>query len=147
CLSALYPSQQAAFYVAFQRYLANTLDSQSREDGFWVGDWAAYDTLAWRSDDGASTTVPYIPSSEAGQWRRTPPFNHAPEFPQWPYVTPFAMTNGAQFRPPPPPALSSTQYTSDFNLVKQVGNGSGSPRTSDQSAIARFWSDFSYTAT
>ena len=147
CLTELYPSQTASFDAAIDQFLANVPPSQSRDDGLLVGDITAALILAWRSNDGASTTVPYIPNSEPGAWRRTPPFFRPPELPQWPYVTPFAMTHGAQFRPPGPPALNTAQYAADINQVKALGSLNSTNRTPDQTLIARFWSDFSFTVT
>jgi membrane-associated phospholipid phosphatase len=147
CLSELYPSQWALFQAAYEHYLTNTAATQSREDGLWVGDWTAYDILEWRTGDGSSTTVPYIPSSEPGDWRRTSPFFRPPELPQWRYVTRFAATNDAQFRPSGPPALVSATYTRNFNLTKILGAFNSTNRTPEQTLIARFWSDFSYTVT
>jgi len=147
CLSDLYPSQMAAFDAALSSSLAAIPPGPDRDEGFTLGQAAAILVLAWRVDDGASTSVPYVPSTEPGAWRRTAPFFRPPEMPQWPYVVPFAMTNGAQFRPPGPPPLSSTQYTRDFNLVKDLGKLNSTNRTAEQTLIARFWSDFSYTVT
>ncbi len=147
CLAELYPSQIASFDAALDSFLANTPDTQGRAEGLMVGEMTAILTLMWRSTDGASTTVPYIPSSEPGAWRRTPPFFRPPELPQWPNVIPFAMTNGAQFRPAGPPPLSSSRYAADVNQVKQLGRLNSTNRTPEQTLIARFWSDFSYTVT
>lgn len=147
CLAELYPSQMASFDAALNRFLANTEDTPSRDEGLAVGQMTAVFILVWRNSDGASTTVPYIPSSEPGAWRRTPPFFRPPELPQWPYVMPFAMTNGAQFQPLGPPALSSSQYAADLNQVKELGRNNSTTRTSEQTLIARFWSDFSNTVT
>jgi len=147
CLTKLYPSQSAAFDAAMDDFFANTPPSQSRDDGLMAGEMTAALVLASRSNDGASTTVPYIPSNEPGAWRRTPPFFRPPELPQWPYVTPFAMTHGAQFRPPGPPTLDSAQYAADVNQVKSLGAANSTNRTAEQTLIARFWSDFSNTVT
>ena len=103
--------------------------------------------LDWRGSDGSGTTVPYVPSTAPGAWRRTPPFFRPPELPQWPYVEPFALTNGAQFRPPGPPSLNSSQYAAEVNQVKALGGINSTNRTAEQTLIARFWSDFSYTVT
>ncbi len=147
CLGELYPSQIAAFDAALSRFLTNTPATQNRADGLMLGEETALEILSWRSADGSSTTVPYIPGAEPGDWRRTPPFFRPPELPQWAYVTPFAMTNGAQFRPVGPPSLTSTQYAAVFNQVKQIGAADSTNRTAEQTLIARFWSDFSYTVT
>ncbi|HKQ39598.1 MAG TPA: phosphatase PAP2 family protein [Verrucomicrobiae bacterium] len=147
CLTELFPSQNATFDDALDQFLVNNPPSQNRDDGLMVGEMTALLILGWRSNDGASTSVPYIPSSEPGAWRRTPPFFRPPELPQWPYVVPFAMTSGAQFRPPGPPALDSERYAADVNQVKQLGAVNSTNRTGEQTLIARFWSDFSFTVT
>ena len=57
------------------------------------------------------------------------------------------MLAGSQFRPPGPPALNSARYAVDLNQVQQLGATNSTVRTPEQTQIARFWSDFSYTAT
>jgi len=146
-LVRLYPSQTALFEATLNRTLDTVSPGQSRDDGFTLGQLVAFLTLAWRGADGSSTAFPYIPGTNPGDWRRTPPFLRPPELPQWPYVIPFTMTNGAQFRPAGPPSLTSTQYTRDFNLVKDLGAIDSTIRTPEQTLIARFWSDFSFTVT
>src|SRR5258707_13764584 len=41
--------------------------------------------------------------------------------PQWPDLTPFAMTSPSQFRPKPPIALESDQWAKDYNEIKELG--------------------------
>jgi membrane-associated phospholipid phosphatase len=113
----------------------------------YVGQQIALALLTARQSDGASTTATYIPSFNPGDWQRTPPFFRPPDLPQWPEVTPFAMTNGSQFRPAGPPALTSTQYTRDYNLTKDYGSLNSTNRNAEQTIIARFWSDFNFTVT
>ena len=48
--------------------------------------------------------------------------------------------------PPPPPALDSAEYAEAFNQVKATGGKASTVRTPEQTQIAIFWSDFSYTA-
>lgn len=57
------------------------------------------------------------------------------------------MIEGRQFRPSGPPPLTSRRYAADFNQVKELGAIDSRTRTAEPSLIARFWSDFSYTAT
>src|SRR3989442_15015252 len=57
------------------------------------------------------------------------------------------MTHGAQFRPLGPPALNSAQYAADVNQVRALGSLNSTNRSPEQSLIARFWSDFSFTVT
>jgi hypothetical protein len=48
--------------------------------------------------------------------------------------------SGAQFDPGPPPSLTSDEYTSDFAEVKAYGVRSGSSRSPEQTATARYFS-------
>lgn len=143
----LYPSRKAEFDSLLAKGLAAITNDFERTNGVRLGEQAAEAILFWRRDDGASTTVSYIPSAKPGHWRRTPPYFRPPEMPQWRFVKPFAMTNGAQFRPPPPPALDSQRYAADMNEVLRLGGSDSRERTGEQTQIAQFWSDFSYTAT
>jgi hypothetical protein len=108
--------------------------------------------LAWRDSDHSGDTVLYTPGTGPGVWQPTPrpnPNPPPPELPglpaatpQWPLVTPFALTRGDQFRPGPPPALNSADYTQAFREVKALGgNGTTTPstRTPEQTQIAFFW--------
>jgi hypothetical protein len=54
---------------------------------------------------------------------------------------PFTLTGPARFRAPPPPALTSAQYTADYNEVKALGSLTGSTRTAAQTDVAYFWTD------
>jgi len=45
----------------------------------------------------------------------------APVFTQWPFVKPFTLRSADQFRPGPPPALTSPAYAVAFNEVKDLG--------------------------
>src|SRR5207237_1812328 len=74
-------------------------------------------------------------------WRPTPPAFLPALAPQWPQVTPFAMTGGSQFRPAAPPALDSAEYAAAFNEVKGLGRVDSTTRTADQTQIAFFWRD------
>jgi hypothetical protein len=49
------------------------------------------------------------------------------------------MASGAQFRPAPPPPLSSVQWARDYNEVKALGSKTSSQRTPEQTEVARFW--------
>ena len=146
-LIILYPSRSALADSLYSEELTNLPSGPSTDNGVALGQQMASLVLENRSDDGSSAFVDYIPRTGPGAWQRTPPFFRPPDLPQWPNVTPFVMTNGAQFRPAGPPSLFSDQFVSDFNLVKSLGANTNSTRTADQTQIARFWSDFSSSAT
>jgi membrane-associated phospholipid phosphatase len=140
-LDSLYPSQQAAFDAQAQAELAQIDDGQPKENGIGWGDTVANAVLSWRSTDGSSTVVPYTPGTGPGVWQPTPPAFLPALGAQWPQVTPWAMTSGSQFRPPPPPALTSAEYAAAFNEVKSLGRVDSTTRTADQTQIALFWKD------
>jgi hypothetical protein len=140
-LDALYPAQAATFDAAYASSLAALPDSTSKMNGIAVGIAAANKILALRSNDGSSAVVPYTPGSGPGVWVPTPPKFLPALDPQWPMVTPFAMASGSQFRPPPPPALSSDAFVSAYNEVMAYGNVNSTVRTADQTQIAEFWAD------
>ena len=62
-------------------------------------------------------------------------------------MTPFVLQSGSQFRPGGPPAITSAQYTADFNEVKSLGSATSTTRTADQTQLASFWSDAGGTET
>ncbi|MCI0540733.1 MAG: phosphatase PAP2 family protein [Verrucomicrobiales bacterium] len=141
------PGQRGRFDQLLETWFDKIPPGTNRESSLAFGRTIGQRMLDWRTADGASTTVPYIPRTEPGQWLRTAPYFRPPDLPHWADLAPFAMTNRAQFRPPGPPALNSAGYAADFNQVKSLGAANSSTRTTEQTEIARFWSDFSYTVT
>ncbi len=67
--------------------------------------------------------------------------------PGWPSQSPSTFLPAKSLaRPSPPPALDSVQYAAALNEVKALGGRASVVRTPEQSEIAVFWSDFSYTS-
>src|SRR5262249_13573674 len=123
--------------------LAAIPDGPGENQGIALGRYVAAQMLAWRASDGSAASGSYQLRSEPGQWRPTPPhFAQTPGTPQRPSATPFALTSGDQFRPGPPPELTSADYTEAFQQIKALG-GDGvttpSARTPEQTQIALFW--------
>jgi hypothetical protein len=54
-------------------------------------------------------------------------------------VKPFALTAASQFRPGPPISLSSKQWATDYNEIKDYGSKSNAKRSPQQTETARFW--------
>ena len=147
-LSALYPSLAPTFIATANSQLATIPDVTARNNGANVGAQTASAMVSWRSTDGASTVVaPFTGGTAPGQWRPAADNPNNGALPQWPNVTPFAMTSGSQFRPGPPPALNSAEYATAFNEVKQLGRATGSTRTAEQSDIAKVWKAGANTVT
>ena len=49
------------------------------------------------------------------------------------------MSSGDQFRPGPPPSLTSDVWKRDLEEIKILGAMNGSKRSVEQSAMAKFW--------
>jgi hypothetical protein len=92
-----------------------------------------------REDDGWDDVVAYTPGTEPGDWQPTPPAFAPALLPHWGRVTPFALDSGAQFRPPPPPALRSRKYAKDYNEVMLVGRFDSPVRPQHRTDVARFY--------
>lgn len=139
-LVSLYPAFQASLDTELQQDLAQLRENDRKADGIAVGQAVAARLLAARATDGANVTPPpYIPGNQPGDYQLTAP-NFAPaDFTQWPNVTPFALERANEFRPGPPPSLTSEAYADVFNEVKDLGFIASTSRTADQTQIGMFW--------
>jgi hypothetical protein len=140
-LLALYPTFQTMLDAQLEQSLARIPDGTDKTRGADVGKAIAQATLILRSDDGsAATPIPYVFGTAPGDYQSTPPnFPPQPVFTHWPQVIPFALQRARQFRPGPPPALTSAAYTESFNEVKSLGIANSVTATADQALIGRFW--------
>ena len=139
-LVRLYPAQAAALDADLAVSLSQVPDGRAKDQGIRVGEEAAAAILTLRSDDGSTATpIPFVPGTNPGDYQLTPPGFVQPVFTHWPFVQPFALRSANQFRPAPPPALTSPTYTASFNEVKSLGLASSATRSADQTQIARFW--------
>src|SRR5262249_15116963 len=108
--------------------------------GIRVGNAAGYAILVARTDDGSDATPPaFVPQSGPGEYQLTPPNFQPPVFTNWADVRPFTLGTGSQFRPPPPPAITSPRYTTDFDEVRSLGENGSTTRSAEQTDIGRFW--------
>ena len=110
------------------------------ERGLRFGERVADAVLAARANDGAAVTAPvFISGAGAGEYQLTPPAFAPAAFTQRSHVTPFVLESASQFRPAPPPALTSPRYAADFGEVHSLGELNSATRTADQTAIGTFW--------
>jgi hypothetical protein len=139
-LSALYPSMGPALDQQLADELALIKDGRAKQEGVDVGDQVASKLLAARADDGsAAIPAPFVAGSQPGDYRSTPPNLPAAAFTGWGRVAPFVLRAGAQFRPSPPPALTSAAYARAINEVKSLGQDTSTTRTADETVIGKFW--------
>ena len=139
-LTSLYPTMKPELDQQVAAELALIPDGRPKAHGIEVGDKVAALLLAARADDGsAAIPPPFVAGTLAGDYRSTPPNFPTPIFTDWGTVTPFVLGRGAQFRPAPPPALTSTAYARALNEVKSLGQNVSTTRTADETVIAKFW--------
>jgi hypothetical protein len=142
-LVGLYPTQQSVLDADYASELAKVADGPAKDQGVKVGDQVATDLLAIRANDGSNITPPpFIPGTAPGGFNpklSQPPNFPAPVFTTWGQVTPFVLDSGNQFRPPPPPALTSPAYAAAINEVQSLGSVTSMTRTTEQTEIGKFW--------
>jgi hypothetical protein len=143
-LAHYFPAQAASLASVYAESLGLISDGPAKSLGQAVGQLAATNVVALRNGDGRMTpvgTTSLFPRRAAGPgvWRLTPPFA-APQTPWVASVRPFVLKESGQFRPGAPPPLRSRTWTHEFAAIKALGAATGSVRTDEQTAIARFWS-------
>jgi hypothetical protein len=140
-LVTLYPSFQPTLDAQLQQLLAQIPDGADKAEGVSIGQTAANRILALRSNDGSdSAPIPFVFGTAPGDYQSTPPnFPKQPQFTHWSRVTPFALERANQFRPGPPPTLTSDAYTDVFNEVQSLGIAGSTSATADQALTGRFW--------
>ncbi len=131
-LVGLYPSQQTGIDAEYASELAKVADGPAKNAGVRVGERVASDLLAIRAND-------FVPGTNPGDYQPTPPNFPTPAFTTWGQVTPFVLDRGDQFRPAPPPVLTSDAYAAGVNEVKSLGSASSTTRTAEQTEIGKFW--------
>jgi hypothetical protein len=129
------PAQQAAIEADYQALLAKVPEGPARTLGIAVGEQAANAIVAMCADDGAVAPDGYRPHTAPGVYVPT----ISPAAPHWGKRRPWTMTRGDQFRPGPPPALTSDTWARDYNEIKALGAKNSTVRTAEQTAIAKFW--------
>jgi hypothetical protein len=143
-LSEYFPAQASTLDALHAEALALIPDGPAKTEGVAVGATAAADIVALRSDDGrkpVGTLTPYTPPASAGlaYWEPTPPAFLPPQTPWLKDVRPFVIDSANHFLPGPPPALDSREWVDEYNEIKLYGRADGSPRTGEQTDLARFW--------
>ena len=137
----LYPKFQATLDAQLQQSLSQMQDGIPKTEGIQIGQSVADQNQATRSNDGTNAQpIPYVFGTAPGDYQSTPPnFPAQPQFTHWSHVTPFAMETSNQFRPGPPPPLTSDAYSDAFNQVKSLGIANSTTATPDQALTGRFW--------
>ncbi|HXS79870.1 MAG TPA: PA-phosphatase [Gammaproteobacteria bacterium] len=135
-LAALFPSREPRLAESYAAALARVPDRDAKHAGIELGVRAAHACLELRAGDGTGAPNRYAPETSAGVYVPT----SLPVSSEWPDVEPWSMQSGAQFRPAPPPKLTSDVWTRDFAEVERLGAKDSAQRTAAQTEDARFWS-------
>jgi hypothetical protein len=150
-LARLFPTRVEQLRDSYKASIAALSDDggdggQSRARGIAWGMEVAQAVLDWRANDGFSDfQAPFDGGLAVGQWRPTPRLTPPPptcgsmSALGLAHTTPFVLVSSTQFQPGPPRGLTSRTYSEDFNTVKELGRGTGSSRTVEQTALAPFW--------
>lgn len=134
-LAALHQDAAEAIKASLKDYLGGIADGEAKTNGVKLGEAMAEKVLQVRAQDGANAPDSYRPRTKPGVYVPTATALGS----AWPKVAPFVLTSAAQFRPPPPVALKSQIWATDYNEIKTIGNKNSSERTAQQTETARFW--------
>ena len=118
-------------------------DGVSETLGVQYGERAADRLIELRANDGRFAPVVFSPPQPLapGVWRPTPPANAAFFDPWLGQLQPLLLDTASQFRPGPPPAITSDLYVAEFNEVRDYGSKTSSMRTLEQTNLALFVND------
>jgi hypothetical protein len=135
-LEGLHPEAAASFKAALAEYLTHLKATpEALDNGVRLGEQAAQKILEARANDGATGVDSYRPKTQPGQYVPTAVMVCS----TWPTMRPFALASPSQFRPGPPPALTSREWAADYNETKDLGSKTSTRRSAQQTETARFW--------
>src|SRR3954468_23645962 len=135
-----YPGQKARIDAAFTETMQTIPDNPARAAGIALGEKVAAAVFAERQSDATNVPDTYRPIATPGVWVPTTP----PLFPQYATAKPWGMDSASQFRPGPPPALSSALYARDYNETKELGAAKSAKRTPEQAEAVKFWTQTNF---
>jgi hypothetical protein len=135
-LNVLAPTQKAKVDAAYAAALAPLPDGAAKGAGVAIGERAAAAAIADRADDATNAPDTYRPVTTPGAWIPTTP----PLFAEYARAKPWVFARPDQFRPGPPPALTSAAYARDYNETKELGGARSTRRTPQQTEAVKFWS-------
>ena len=134
-LVEFYPNQKAAIDEAHAKSISAIPDGPAKTSGLALGEQIAKLVRDDRAADGTSVPDTYRPIATPGVWIPTTP----PAFAQYAQAKPWVLRSADQFRPGPPPQLTSAIYARDYNETKNLGGAKSAARTAEQSDAVKFW--------
>jgi hypothetical protein len=136
-----FPDRATSLDAARARSLARIPEGSAKHRGIALGEAAAAQMIAARTNDGSESPEFYLPSfANPGEWQLTPACPPpGGVFLHWRNIRPFGLRRGDQFRSEPPPALNSARYTRDYKEVQAVGGRDSTERPQDRANVAKLY--------
>src|SRR2546429_4747752 len=134
-LTQVYPEQKTKIEEAYAASLKAIPDGPAKTEGIKLGMEVAEAVQADRANDGTNAPDTYRPHTTPGAYVTTTP----PLWEQYARAKPWVLKSADQFRPGPPPALSSAEWARDYNEGKSLGGTKSTARTPEQTEAATFW--------
>jgi hypothetical protein len=134
-LSKMDPETSMKTKAAVDAYVDRIANGDSKGRGIKLGEEVAARVLGMRANDGNETVNAFRPVTQPGVYTETM-LTYG-----WQYANmlPFVMSSPSQFRPPPPIALTSDEWTRNYNEMKDIGEKGSTKRTPRQTEDALFW--------
>jgi hypothetical protein len=139
-LAELYPAQKAKIDETYVTSLKSIPDGAVKSEGVALGKKVASVVQAECAKDGTDAPDTYRPHATPGAYVPTQP----PVFEQYARAKPWVLKSVDQFRPRPPPALTSAEWARDYNEVKTLGGTKSTARTPEQSEAVKFWGNVNF---
>ena len=141
-LTQIYPQQKekARIEEAYAASLKAIPDGPAKTQGIKLGMEVADAVQADRANDGTNDPDTYRPHAIPGVYVPTTP----PIWEQYARAKPWVFKSAGQFRPGPPPALSSAEWARDYNEVKSLGGTKSTARTAEQTEAVKFWGNVNF---
>lgn len=134
-LLALYPARKPDLDATLAQSLAAVAEGPAKQRALLLGRKAAADLLALRAADGSDAAESWRPVTQPGVYIPTT----IPVGSTVGAIQPWVMSSAAQFRPAPPPALTSQTWTRDLNEIRELGGADSRSRSAEQTLVGRFW--------
>ncbi|MGW0332586.1 vanadium-dependent haloperoxidase [Streptomyces sp. NPDC003011] len=140
-LLTYFPGSKSRINKTYTASLAKIPDGKAEKQGVRFGERAADRIIELREDDGRGDPMTYDQKPAAGVWRPALPA-HQPFVNPWiARLRPMLLDSPHQFRPGPPPRLTSKRYARDLAEVKAMGAKNSKERTPEQTETALFFGD------
>lgn len=134
-LHQLLPAQQAGIEAAYSAAVSSLVDDVAFQRHAEAGRSAAQRVLASRAAEMPGGSDEYRPATTAGAYVPTV----LPAVTQWTRRKPWMLDRIDQFRPGPPPALTSERWRRDYDETKTLGARESRTRSAEQTTVGRFW--------